>query len=181
MQIIQPKGFITNTTPIFEWEAVQDVTEYNFKLSNNVTSQVIVNEVTTNTTFEPKTALAYGTYAIEVKAEDKDIAIDVIVITPQLAQYEIVGRDGDITYTAYKRYQSAVRQNVKQLGNAAIAVLQANQNLLESIQGDTALQQFHAATIAQTPGLGDDLTLVQMLSNEILQTVQRIAKRDPGF
>lgn len=183
MRIIQPKGFITNVTPIFKWESVDEVTDYNFKLSDNVTGNIITEQVIVGTSYEATAPLAYGTYAVQVTTEDGDIATEIVIITNTIAQYTIIGREGDINYTTYKQYQVNIRNQAKQAGQMAANVLSTN-NIINSLlteSGDAALAQYHADTINQTPGLQADFVEFLTKCAELVVIAQRISKRDPGF
>ena len=183
MKILSPNGFITNQSPIFEWESVDGVTDYNFKLTDNVTDAIITEQVIIGTSYEATTPLAYGTYYIQVTTEGGDIATEIVIVTDTIAQYTIVGREGDVNYTIYKQYQMAIRSQAKQAGQMAANVLSTNAVISELLtnSGDASLVQFHLDTIAQTPGFQGDFTEFLAKCAELVTIARRINKRDPQF
>jgi hypothetical protein len=183
MQIKRPKGFITNQSPVFEWETVDGVTDYNFKLTDNVTGTIITEQVVIGTSYTPTTPLAYGTYSIQVTTEQGDIATEVVILTDTIAQYTIIGREGDVSYTTYKQYQLNIRQQAKQAGQMAANVLSTNAVISKLLtdSGDAALVKFHLDTIKQTPGFQADFVEFLTKCAELATIAQRINKRDPQF
>jgi hypothetical protein len=183
MQIIQPKGFITNQAPIFEWESVDGAADYNFMLSDNVTGTIITEQVVIGTSYEPTTPLAYGTYAVQVTTEGGAIATEIVIVTDTVAQYTIVGREGDVNYTAYKQYQINIRQQAKQAAQMAANVLSTNANITQLLtdSGDADLAKYHADTINQTPGLQIDFVAFLTKCAELVAIARRINQRDPQF
>lgn len=183
MKITRPKSIITNATPIFQWKLTNGdtvTTPYALKVKNNVTDEVVFEITTSELSYTHSSPLPLGTYAIEVKNGEL-IDVSIFIISPKLAQYSIVGRDGDEAYTDYKAYQKTVRQYVKQLGDTAKNLLASNANIGELIKDDARLLKFHAETIAQTPGLADDLALIESLANQVLVAVNTLRLRDNGF
>lgn len=182
MNILQPKGFITNTTPLIEWEAVDGATEYSVKVTDNVTDVVIYDTQVNATSYEVPAPLPLGTYQIQVTAGN-EISIEVIVVTNTVATYTVTGRDGDTKYLRYKEMQQQVRQRVKQARYNGESILQANNDIVAYLAacGDAELSAYHVATITQTPGLGADLALAQQLATQIVEVIARINKRDPQF
>lgn len=183
MNITQPKGFITNTSPLIEWSSVDGVTEYQLSVTDNVTSEVVIDQTITDaTSYQLAQPLPLGTYLIKVQAEG-NIATETVIITNTIAQYLIVGREGDTNYTAYKAYQMSIRQQAKQAGQAALSTLRTNaiitQLLTES--GDADLAKYHADTINQTPGLASDFTEILTLFSQVVTVMRRINLRDPQF
>jgi cell division protein FtsB len=182
MKITQPLGFITNQTPAFQWETVDGVTDYNFKLSDNVTGTIVTEKVVIGTSYEATTPLAYGTYAVQVTTGEA-IATEVVIVTDTIAQYTIVGREGDVNYTSYKQYQMAIRQQAKQAGQMAANVLSTNANISDLLtdSGDANLVKFHLDTIKQTPGFQADFVEYLTLCMQLVTVASRINKRDPQF
>ena len=135
------------------------------------------------TSYEPTTPIAYGTYQVQVTTAGGDISIETIIITDTIAEYTIVGREGDVNYTAYKQYQMAIRSQAKQVGQMAVNVLSTNATITDFLtsSGDATLARYHADTINQTPGLQSDFVQFLTKCAELATIAQRINKRDPQF
>lgn len=182
MQILQPRGFITTQTPVFKWELVDGVADYNLKVLNNVTSATVIEQTVSGDSYTVSSPLAFGTYSVQVMAGD-NIAIETVVVTNVTATYTVSGREGDTKYLAYKQMQQAVRERIKAARFNASSILDANNNIKAYLaqSGDPLLIAFHQNTILQTPGLAADLTELELLATQVVEVISRIQLRDPAF
>lgn len=183
--IISPSGFIIDTTPQFGWSAVDGATEYSIKITNNVTGVVDTDITISQTTYTPPTPLALGTYSWQVTATDgtdtSDPDMAFVIVTDTVASFTVTGRDGDKLYLQYKEYQSRLRHQAKAVGTTAQNILNTELAIVSVISNDPNLAQFHLDTIAQSPGLGDDLDTLRSLLTQLVDLIDTVKLRDPEF